>query len=375
MNPRRDWLYERLRSESIRQDQCARWNSIISRLSSLTSVDDSSMHAGLLERKAAQEELANQIGEEHVDRGRTKATLGAASVPLDVPVEVRSQREIMDTGQRHLVSLAAALMGNPAGLSPSEKNLLAHAQRVDSRLIAHARTQILAGKDVLGAVFCSLRSAEQRRQRGATYTPAPIVDAMVAWAQAEISSPARVVDPGAGSGRFLIAAARKFSNAQLIAVELDPLATLMLRANAAVHGFADRLAVHLVDYRSFALPAIACPTLFIGNPPYVRHHNISQQGKTWFAVTANRLGLTASKLAGLHIHFFLKTRELATRRLWYLHHRGRMARCELWRCAPPFAHRRTGRYGRTSHRSQGPALRRCANYRRGYLLPRWQTAD
>ena len=44
------------------------------------------MHAGLLERKAAQEEPANQMGEERVDRDRAKATLGA-SVPLDGPLE------------------------------------------------------------------------------------------------------------------------------------------------------------------------------------------------------------------------------------------------------------------------------------------------
>jgi hypothetical protein len=30
--PRGEWLYERLRFEPIRQDECARWNSIISRL-------------------------------------------------------------------------------------------------------------------------------------------------------------------------------------------------------------------------------------------------------------------------------------------------------------------------------------------------------
>jgi hypothetical protein len=92
---------------------------------------------------------------------------------------------------------------------------------------------------------------------------------------------------------------------------VDPLATLMLRANAAVCGFADRLTVHLADYRSLDLPAIPCPTLFIGNPPYVRHHDVGEQWKTWFAAAANRLGLRASKLAGLHIHFFFKTRELA----------------------------------------------------------------
>jgi hypothetical protein len=89
------------------------------------------------------------------------------------------------------------------------------------------------------------------------------------------------------------------------------LAALLLRANAAVHGFSSRLAVHVIDYRSLVLPATAGPTLFIGNPPYVRHHNIDAQWKTWFALTAKRFGLTASKLAGLHVHFFLKTRELA----------------------------------------------------------------
>jgi hypothetical protein len=51
--------------------------------------------------------------------------------------------------------------------------------------------------------------------------------------------------------------------------------------------------------------------LFIGNPPYIRHHNISEEWKTWYAATANRFGFSVSKLAGLHIHFFFKTRELA----------------------------------------------------------------
>jgi adenine-specific DNA-methyltransferase len=224
---------------------------------------------------------------------------------------MRPEPEIMNAGERRLVSLAAALIGDAAGLSRAEVKLVERAPPIDPYLIAHTGAQIRAGQDPLGIEFCSLRSAKQRRRRGATYTPAAIVDAMVAWAHAEISTPARVVDPGAGSGRFLIAAAHKFPAAQLVAVDVAPLATLMLRANAAVHGFADRLAVHLTDYRSLTLPAIARPTLFIGNPPYVRHHDIGEQWKTWFAATADRFGFTTSKLAGLHIHFFFKTRELA----------------------------------------------------------------
>jgi len=216
----------------------------------------------------------------------------------------------MNASERHLVSLAAALIGDSAALSIAESKLVARAHPIDAHHTARAQAQILAGQDVLGAEFCSLRSARQRRHYGATYTPAPIVDAMVEWARTGVSTPARVVDPGAGSGRFLIAAAHKFPDAELVAVDVDPLATLLLRANAATHAFADRLTVHLTDYRNLALPAIARPTLFIGNPPYVRHHHIGEEWKTWFVATANRFGFGASKLAGLHIHFFFKTREL-----------------------------------------------------------------
>jgi len=217
----------------------------------------------------------------------------------------------MTVGECRLISLAAALIADSAKLSTAEANLLANGSSVDSHLIARARAQILAGDDLLGNMFCALRSARERRQRGATYTPAAIVDAMVEWAHAEIPAPARVIDPGAGSGRFLIAAARKFAETELIAVDVDPLAALMLRANAAVHGFAERLAVHLIDYRDFAPPTIRGPTLFIGNPPYVRHHNIPKRWKSWFSAAAQRSGFTASKLAGMHIHFFFKTQELA----------------------------------------------------------------
>src|SRR5262249_30824729 len=44
---------------------------------------------------------------------------------------------------------------------------------------------------------------------------------------------------------------------------------------------------------------------------YVRHHDIGDHWKTWFAAAASGFGFSASKLAGLHIHFFFKTREIA----------------------------------------------------------------
>lgn len=217
----------------------------------------------------------------------------------------------MNAKERELVALAAAFIDKAAKLHAAERKLISRAPKIARTLIAKTRAAILAGNDPLGEMFCQLRSAEVRRDMGAVYTPAPIVEAMLTWASVAHVTPERVVDPGAGSGRFLISAAHCFPMAELIAVDVDPLATLLLRANATVLGFADRLGVHLVDYRALQLPTIDGPTLYIGNPPYVRHHDISEEWKTWFAATAARLKFSASKLAGLHIHFFLKTRELA----------------------------------------------------------------
>ncbi|MGE0746856.1 MAG: methyltransferase domain-containing protein [Rhodospirillales bacterium] len=161
----------------------------------------------------------------------------------------------------------------------------------------------------MGDAFCALRSARTRRDDGATYTPAAIVGAMLDWA-VRSGAPARIVDPGCGSGRFVVAAARRFPDAKLIAVDTDPLAVLMTRAAAAAHGVAHRLDARCLDYRDLALPDIAAPTLFVGNPPYVRHHGIDARWKDWLAETARRHGLSASRLAGLHVHFFLHTRAL-----------------------------------------------------------------
>ena len=139
-------------------------------------------------------------------------------MPIGATWATREVAAAMNADERRLISLAAALIGDSAQLSAAERTLAASAHLVDSQTVADARAQIRAGLDVLGAGFCRIRSARQRRQHGATYTPAPIVDAMVEWAHTEIPAPARIVDPGAGSGRFLIAAARRFPGAELIAV-------------------------------------------------------------------------------------------------------------------------------------------------------------
>lgn len=214
--------------------------------------------------------------------------------------------------ERELIGLCLALLEAQSSLSASERKLAkTSAAAVLNRLYVDAiRKSIVGGADPLGDAFLSMRTAQARRAIGAVYTPQPIVKSMMTWLASQVS-PARIVDPGAGSGRFILAAGTAFPRAQLVAVEIDPLAALMLRANLNVRGWSERSTVLVKDYRKVDLPCLAGATAFIGNPPYVRHHDIAERWKAWYTSRFADLGIKASALAGLHLHFFLQTRLLA----------------------------------------------------------------
>lgn len=206
--------------------------------------------------------------------------------------------------ERTLAALALALgAASVLGMTDAEKALGA-GLTPDRGLIADLQRRIRAGADPLGDAFCVLRSAEDRRKDGAVLTPQPIVNSMTSWA-ATIGQPGRVVDPGAGSARFLLAAGRQFPAARLVAVELDPLAALIARANLATAGMADRAEVRVEDFRTSPLNGFDGRTLYLGNPPYVRHHLIDPTWKAWLKTEAEAMGMKASGLAGLHVYFFL----------------------------------------------------------------------
>lgn len=210
--------------------------------------------------------------------------------------------------ERQLVALAAALGAETVtGCSAAERALLRQARRATAPTLDGVRREIAAGGDPLGDAFCQLRSPDRRRPMGATYTPDVIVQAMLDRVEAVLPAPARVVDPGTGSGRFLVAAGRRFRHARLVGVELDPVAALLARGHLAAAGFGARSEIIVADYRRLALPPIAGRTAFVGNPPYVRHHLIAPAWKAWLSKAAASLGFSASQLAGLHVHFYLAT--------------------------------------------------------------------
>jgi SAM-dependent methyltransferase len=164
------------------------------------------------------------------------------------------------------------------------------------------REAIRAGQDPLGEAFCRLRSPIHRRDAGAFYTPTFLVDAMVRWVLAQ--EPARVVDCGCGSGRFAVALRRAGFAGPIVAVDSDPMAIGLTRAHLAVAGLPP-VELRCEDFTTLRLLPTSGSTAYIGNPPYLRHHQLPARTKTWARETASALGVEVSGLTGLHVLFLL----------------------------------------------------------------------
>lgn len=211
-----------------------------------------------------------------------------------------------------LLGVVKALVGTSALTERQAVILESVAKCDDATLLKAVRSAVREGLDPLGDAYCAIHSPEQRRGQGQTFTPSHVVAGMVGWAQRQSKQVTRIVDPGAGSGRYTLAALRAFPGAKAVAVEMDPVVSLILQANLRAAGLAGRAKVVLTDFRELQLPRVQGTTLWIGNPPYVRHHDIAPEWKQWYTATLKQFGHEGSQLAGLHLHFFLKTRQLAS---------------------------------------------------------------
>lgn len=160
-----------------------------------------------------------------------------------------------------------------------------------------------AAEDLLGERFCLANDAVTRRASGITLTPQWLVDAMLDRFGGDAVFDT-VVDCGAGTGRFAVAAAARWPAAKVVAVERGVEVAALLRQRLVDTGLSHRVEVVVDDFRNFNVPARG-RTLFIGNPPYVRHHDIEPAWKAWYSRGMAVLGIRASQLAGLHAHFML----------------------------------------------------------------------
>lgn len=210
---------------------------------------------------------------------------------------------------RAAIELGAPDWGGP--LSQAEQNLIHRysARKLPASLdIGLLRSIAASPSDPLGETWLAALGLVHRRTHGSIYTPHPIVRTMIRWVAS--SRLQRVVDMGCGSGRFTIEAARRCPDAEIVAVDSDPVATVLTRARLACLGL-ERVRVIHKNYLDLELDSTDGATAFVGNPPYVRHHRLSSSGKAKAARIAARLGCRLSGLSGLHVHFLLATAMMA----------------------------------------------------------------
>ncbi len=215
------------------------------------------------------------------------------------------------SNERELLAVALASLGERHCLSRCELDVC---KGIDpypgSDLIDETERLIRSGSDPLGDWYGDIHSPQKRRKSGTTFTPLKLVNTVLEEAALHVE-PSTVIDTGAGTGRFTVAACRAFPEANVLAVENDPVKAVLTRANLRALGIDKQARVVVRDFRELDLGDRKGATLFTGNPPYVRHHDIEANWKRWYARCWKALGQSASTLAGLHMHFFVKVLSIA----------------------------------------------------------------
>ena len=200
--------------------------------------------------------------------------------------------------------IARVLAGDRCTAWPDALKVWASAAPEPPRaLMESVRRELDGGKDVLALLYEGIVSGRNRRRLGTFFTPASVVDFMLDTAEKMIPQPAVVIDPGAGVGAFSLAAKRRWPMAQVFAIDVN-VATLGL---LAARPQADINLVHQ-DYLAWSVgqsvPA-SKPRLWIGNPPYTRHQELSADLKG--AASKASGDLVTSGLAGLSAYFLAVT--------------------------------------------------------------------
>jgi release factor glutamine methyltransferase len=93
--------------------------------------------------------------------------------------------------------------------------------------------------------------------------------------QLAIESSVKVLDIGTGSGAISVCLAKELAAAQIVAVDISPVALAVARVNAERHGVADRIRFLPGDLFAPLKPPPKTFDLIVSNPPYIRSGELS----------------------------------------------------------------------------------------------------
>jgi hypothetical protein len=170
-------------------------------------------------------------------------------------------------------------------------------------VLSEAVTRLGARPDFFAAVYENVVSGPNRRGLGTFFTPPEVVELMLERAAGVMPDPSSIVDPGAGVGAFSVAAARNWPKARVQAVDVNVVTLGLLAGRLATEGQTGRVELVLDDFISWvqADGRVGGGRLFLGNPPYTRHQELSRTTKTRALKAAG--DLLDSGLSGLAAYF------------------------------------------------------------------------
>ena len=162
-------------------------------------------------------------------------------------------------------------------------------------------TSNMAGRASPEDAFLAAVPLSRRRLRGQFFTPVPIANLMAEWVC--VNNPRRVLDPAAGTGVLVrAAAARSKTPVSFTAYEIDSLAANLARMHGPGH-----LDLRIIDF----LQDADCGPFdaVIANPPYVRHHDVNYTSDVIGEMSA-RTGIAFSRLSNIYVPFIVKCFEV-----------------------------------------------------------------
>ncbi|TYR61195.1 N-6 DNA methylase [Streptomyces parvus] len=164
------------------------------------------------------------------------------------------------------------------------------------------------GSGLFAAIYERIVAGPNRRHLGTFFTPAAVLEFMVTRAKSVSQNPTVIVDPGAGVGAFTESALREWPHASVHAIDVNVVTLGLLAARCSAMQTSQEPIFHHADYLGWIQavnPHDEAQRLFIGNPPYTRHHLMNQATKKLAQAASGEL--CPSGQAGLSTHFLAAT--------------------------------------------------------------------
>jgi adenine-specific DNA-methyltransferase len=221
-----------------------------------------------------------------------------------VPGTSRAERTLLAALGGLAGALAPSKQRTP--LPPSVRDWFASGPKPPRSLVKGLAAVISADEDPLGVIYELAVGKSSRRRLGTVFTPPAVVQYMLGAGRAAVASPGLIADPGAGIGAFSLESLRQWSHSRVVAVDLNVVTLGLLAAQREVQP-SNRLELVYDDYLKWIrkLSADGAPRLYLGNPPYTRRHEMSEN--QFQSCRRGAGGLIKSAHAGLSTYFLAAT--------------------------------------------------------------------